>query len=223
MVVSLIASESVDGSAVNDLLAGGGSNFGVDMGQVANNSYSPLIDKSNNTGAKSVFIRHDAVTDPISALAIYMQEFGVGSGYPYGGGASAASDFTTMKALGAASGVSKNNADGNSGGLWMEMEADVSTTNQFDAGGRSTFVKIFGKASQGQDLASAIPLLKEGMVYDSGGQTNATNPVDGYLGKTGDTVLGDNCLTKFRSQIPNSFLQANIIQWELVWTYAFTG
>lgn len=221
MTVNLTVSTTINGAAVSDTLAGGGS--GVDMGQVANNTYAPLTSKAANTGAKSLFLRHDAVTDPITSLKAYIQEFGVGTGFAYGGDDTAPNDFTTLSALGLASGISKNNADGFSAGFWMDMEADVNTLNQFDINPRPTFVKTFGKASLGIDLASSFTIVKEAMVYNLPPETNAITPIDGYIGKAGDTILGDNAHLRFRIYIPNSFLQAGIMQWETVFTYAFTG
>lgn len=226
MAVLLTVSESIDGAALNDaILGGGGGQLGSDMGQASSNSYTPLVDRVNNLGSKSLYIRHDAVTDPITSFSMYVQQFGVGTGYGYGGDDSAANDLANLIALGSASGVSKNNNDGFSGGLWAELEALSSNTNQFDIGPRPDFVKIFGKASAGIDLNNNIPIIAESMVYDAGGgtPTNGTSPVDGKLGIAGDTVLGDNANIKFRFYVPNSFLETGVFQWETVFTYAFTG
>jgi hypothetical protein len=221
MAVDLTMSETINGAAVADGLNGGGT--GVDMGQTANNSYAPIINKSANTGKKDLYLRHNAVTDPISSFGVYMQQYGLVTGFGYGGADSALNDFNTLQGLGAASGVSKNNADGGSGGVWMDMDADVSSTNQFDAATRPDLVKTFGKAGQGVSLATLFILDAEAMVYDAPGETNASAPIDGWLGKAGDTVLGDNAHLAFRVYIPNSFLNSGVIQWEHVFTYAFTG
>ncbi len=221
MAVNLTMSETLDGAAVADGLAGGG--VGVDMGQVSANNYVPLINQTANTGAKDLFIRHDAVADPITSFQTYIQTYGVGTGYTYGGGDTAANDFTNLKAMAAATGSSKNNADGLSGGFWVDFNAFVSTVNQFNLGTRPTEVFAYGQSAQGEDLASAIQIIKEAMVYDSGGETAAITPIDGQLGKAGDTVLGDNAHLKFRLYIPNTFVGSGIFQWETIFTYAFTS
>jgi len=221
MAVNLTMSETLDGAAVADGLAGGGS--GVDMGQVSANGYVPLIDQTANTGAKDLYIRHDAVADPITSFLTYIQTFGVGTAFTYGGADSAANDFTNLKAMGAATGTSKNNADGDSGGLWVDFNAFISTVNQFNLDTRPLEVFAYGQANAGNDLANAIQIIKEAMVYDNTGETAAVTPVDGQLGKAGDTVLGDNAHLKYRLYIPNTFVTSGIFQWETIFTYAFTS
>jgi hypothetical protein len=221
MAVDLTMSETLDGAVVADVLAGGGT--GVDLGQVSSNNYVPLIDQAANTGAQDIFIRHNAVADPITSFQTYIQAFGIGTGFTYGGGDTAANDFTNLKAMGAATGVSKNNADGLSGGFWVDFNAGVSVANQFNLGSRPLEVFAYGQSNAGNDLANAIQVIKEAMVYDNAGETPAITPVDGQLGKAGDTVLGDNSHMKFRLFIPNTFVGSGIFQWETIFTYAFTS
>jgi hypothetical protein len=160
MAVSLTISETFGGSALSDALAGGGT--GLDFGSVVNNSYAPVVDKTANTGAQNIYVSHNAVDDPITSLKIYIGQFGLLTGFTYGGARTAAGDYTKVKALGQASGSSKNNADGLSGGLWMDMDADVTTANQFDQASRPTLVKIFGDSgTDGIDLASAFTIAAD--------------------------------------------------------------
>jgi len=222
MTVLLTISETLDGAAVADSLAAGG--VGVDFGSVVNNQYAPIISKASNTGAQNLFIRNDAVVDPTTDHKFFLQTYGVGTGYTYGGADTAANDFTTLKNLANASGSSKNNNDGLSGGVWIDMDWDASTTNQFDQATFPTVVKIFGDGlTDGISLASAFALQPSAMVYDLPGETAASAPVAGKIGKNNDTVLGDNAHLKFRIYIPNSFASGGIIQWEIVAAYSFTA
>ena len=109
MSVSLTVSETISGSAVADSLAGGGT--GVDLGSVVNNSYGPITLKADNTGRQNLFVRHDAVTDPITDVKTFMQQFGTGTGFTYGGASTAALDYTSLKSLANASGNSKSSPE----------------------------------------------------------------------------------------------------------------
>ncbi|MGL6123477.1 MAG: hypothetical protein ACRC1W_10755, partial [Shewanella sp.] len=156
MAVTLTISESIDGAAISDSLAGGGT--GVDLGSVSNSSYAPVTDRSANTGAQNLYIRHDATIDPITNFKIYLDSY-TATGFTYGGAVSAASDYASIKTMGQGSGSSKNNNDGLSAGIWMDMDADASTANQFDQATFPSLVKIFGDAgTDGIDLASAFTL-----------------------------------------------------------------
>jgi len=222
MTVLLTLSETINGAAVADSLAGGGT--GVDFGSVVNNQYAPLIDKSLNTGAKTIYMRHDATIDPITDVKFFIQEYGLGTGFSYGGANSAAGDYTTLVGLGNSSGSSKNNADSLSGGLWIDMDADASSVNQFDQANFPSLVKIFGDSgTDGVDLASAFQLIADSMVYDAPGETLASAPVLGQIGKANDTVLGDNSKIKLRVFLPDTFTDGGIVQWELVTAYSYTA
>lgn len=228
MAVLLTVSETLDGAAVTDALAGGGT--GVDLGSVVNNQYAPITDKASNTGAMDLYIRHDAGIDPITEVGTFIQEYGVGTGFTYGGANTAADDYTSMKNLGNSSGGSKNNADGNSGGLWIDMNWDVSTVNQFDwttngiGQGGDDSVAIYGdNLTDGIDLASAFTMDAAAMVVDSTGETAASAPVDGTIGKALDTVYGTNAHCKLRAYLPDSHSTGGVHQWEWVIKYSFTA
>ena len=235
MTVSLTISETLDGAQIADALSGGGT--GTDLGQVTNGSFSPITPPAvNNQGRQDWFIRTDATVDQITDTKIFMQEYGVGTGFSYGGPAarSAAIDFTSLKNLANASGGDKTNSDDLSGGLWMEQEVItmISETNQFDQAGRSTFVKIFGDGlTDGVDLASAFVFNAASMVIDtdqaSGGNGSAgfipTAPVAGEIGINGDTALGDNCHIGLRIYTPGSFSEGGIFMVEGVIAFTFTA
>lgn len=251
MTVSLTISETLDGPAVNDVLATPGpDNRGVDFGNVINGAYAPLTNKSDNTGRKDLFIRHDAVVDPVTNFKTGIQEYGVGTGFGYAGADSAPNDFSNkLKAQGNTSGSSKNNADGNSGGLWIDMNAllaDTPASAQFDhatnginsagSNGGDDTVRIYGDENQdglieGGDLTKTFQVVSEAMVIDAdqaqgGGATNGwipTGPVDGNIGKDGDTVLGDNAHIKLRVYARSDSIDGGIVQFEYVFIYSFTS
>lgn len=228
MAVSLTISETMGGAQVSDSLAGGGT--GVDLGSVINDSYAPVTSKASNTGHQDLYISHDATIDPITDLKTFIQTYGVGTGATYGGADSAANDFTSLKSLGNASGSSKNNNDGNSGGFWLDMDADAATANQFDwatdgigQGGQDT-VLIFGdNNTDAIDLTSAQVIAAEAMVYDAPGETIATAPEDGKVGKSGDTALGEYAHLKTRIYLPSSHSDGGILQFETVFAFSFTA
>jgi hypothetical protein len=226
MAVNLTVSKTIDGAAVSDSLAGGGT--GVDIGSVVNNQYGPIISKAANTGQQHIYVRHDATIDQITAFSVFVQEYGAGTLFTYGGADTAPNDYATLANLGNASGSSKNNADGVSGGLWVDMEADVATINKFDQAARPTLVKIFGDnggtSGDGIDIASAFLVESEAMVWDNASvETNGSSPVDGQIGKANDTVLGDNAHLQFRLYLPNAHPDGGILQWETVFSYSFTA
>jgi len=248
MTVLLTVSDlGLDGAAASDSLAGGGT--GIDLGSVINGSYAPIGGggPADNSGRQDVWVRHDATIDPITDVKTFLQTFGVGTGFTYGGADTAANDITTMlTTLGNVSGTSKNNADDLSGGLWIDhksINAEVGNqANQFDfatngvgEGGDDT-VEIYGRAGgaatgQGSSLANGIITASEAMVIDSdqaqgGDVTNGyipTAPVDGQIGKDGDTALGDNMHIGLRSQLLGSFANGGIVQWEWVIAFSYTA
>lgn len=247
MAVLLTVSETLDGAAVADALATPGPvNLGVDFGSIVNGSYGPVTNQTNNTGRKDLFIRHDAVVDPVTSVKTLIQTYGVGTGYGYAGADTAANDYTKIKALGTASGGSKNNADGLSGGLWIDMNAqltDVIASTQFDwdtngydsvglsQGGDNT-VRIYGdNVIDGTSLATAFDVHSKAMVIDSnqgaGGDAangwTPTAPVTGTIGKNGSTTLGDNAHLKFRLYVRDDTVDGGIIQWEAVISYSYTA
>lgn len=205
-----------------DALLGGGT--GIEFGVSTNGSYTPITNKVSNLGHLNAYISHDG-TAKITEVKTYIQVFGTSTGFTYGGGDTANNDYTTMVNLGNASGNSKNNADGLSGGLWREMDADVSDTNRFDQASRPGLVFIHGdNGTDGIDAGSGFVLKADGMVYDSGGgtETVATSPVDGEIGASGDSVLGDRFRDQMRVYLPSSFATGGTLQFEISYVYAFT-
>lgn len=248
MAVTLTISETLDGAAVADALATPGPvNTGVDFGSVVNGAYAPLTNQTNNTGRKDLFIRHNAAVDPITAVKTYVQQYGTGTGYGYAGADTAANDFNNkIKALGNTSGGSKNNADGLSGGLWLDMNAiltDVAASTQFDfdtngidsvggSNGGDDTVRIYGdNLVDGIDLASAFNMHTKAMVINTnqalgGDATNGwvpTAPVTGVIGKNNDTAKGDNAHTKLRIYVRDDTVDGGIVQWEWVVAYSYTA
>lgn len=223
MAVSLTISETLSGAALSDALAGGGT--GLDLGSCANNSYAPVVLKSGNTGRQDLYIRHNATIDPITDVKFYLGVYGGITGYTYGGARTAAGDYTDIKALGNASGSSKNNGDGLSGGIWIDQRWNVTDANQFDIATYPTKVKIFGdNGTDGIDLASAFGLITDAMVYDNASvETAATVPVAGKIGKSGDTVLGDQAHVRLRVYLPSAHAEGGIYQVELVTAYSYTA
>ena len=220
MAVALVISETLDGVAVNDALAGGG--VGVDMGNATNNSYAPLVDKILNQGEQPIYVRHDG-NNEITDVKTFLQQYGVGTGFTYGGAKTAALDIAQLFSYGQTSGNSKNNADGLSAGIWIDMDWDSNDTTRFDQANFPTVVKIYGdNGTDGIDLASAFTANSAGMVYDSGGETAAAGGVSGTIGESGNTVLGDNFHAKLRIQLPQLATDGGILQWEWVVAYAFT-
>jgi len=240
VTVLLTISETIDGAAVSDTLEGGGS--GVDLGVVTNNSYAPRISKAANTGRLDLFIRHDGAAK-IADLGFFMQEFGVGTGFTYGGADTAADDFTNMKSLGNASGDSKNNANGLSGGLWIDMNANVAELNQFDfvtngfdsvggsKGGDDTVRKFGDSVVDGTDINNVFPMSDKAAVIasDQGNGGSAGNgfipnaPVEGEIGPSGDIALGDNGHVKLRVYLPTALNKGGLHQFEWVSVYSFSA
>lgn len=222
MSVSLTISETLGGAALSDSLAGGGT--GLDLGSVQNGSFSPVTDKTNNVGRQDLYIRHDAVTDPITNVKFYLGVFGGLTAFTYGGQRTAAGDYTDIKAMGSSSGSSKNNADGLSSGIWIDMRYNASDAQQFDIGSFANQVKIFGKSNLGIDLASAYDLHVDACIYNnSGSEIDATTPVTGKIGKSGDTVLGDVAHLRMRVYTAQAFAEGGLYQVEFVTSYSYTA
>jgi hypothetical protein len=239
--VDLTISETLDGVQISDALSSGGT--GTNLNQVTNSSFSPLINKTNNQGRADWFIRHNATVDPITDCKIHLQAYGTGTGFSYGGPAarSAAADYTAILAEGTASGTSKNNTDGFSSGLWIEMNVlqMISETNQFDVATRgggalapaADEVVIF-ENTVGNDLANAVTISKAAAVINDAGLGNGGTgaagyipnaPVDGQLGINGDTALGDNYHLAWRIYLRSSFSSGGVYQIEAVVVYTFTA
>lgn len=224
MPVSVIASETLDGAQISDTLQGGG--LGGDLGQVGTGSYSPLINKTLNRGHMDVYIRHDDAVNPIFSVVTFIQPMSTGTPYSYGGGDSAANDFAAMKAMGNVSGNSKNNSDGFSGGLWVDMDWDSGDSTRFDQANFPAFVKIYGdNNTDAVDLNSGFEIVKEAMVYNLAGiETAPSAPVDGTIGsQTTPTVLGDNAHIKLRQYLRSDFGSNGYFQFEYVVAYSISA
>lgn len=238
MPVILTVSETVSGSEYADALAGDPLATGIDFGQVTNGGYAPVIDANLNTGAQVCYLRHDATVDPITNLKIYLDSYSR-TGFTYGGpiARNAAADYMTLKDEGQASGVTaleKNNSSGLASGLWMEMQHDVSTTNQFDIenvrseGNGDKFVKIFGKQvasiPQGVNEATAYTLIKEAALYWNGSsETDVVGAVDGKIGISTDSTLGNRMKLRFRVFLRSAFAEGGIFQASLVTRFSYTA
>ncbi len=223
MSVSLTVSETVTGAEVSDTLSGGTS--GLDFGQVVNGSYSPITLQSANTGKQNIFISHNASVDPITDVKFYVAIY---SG-TYGGADSAADDFTTLSGMGGAdSGGTKNNTDGNSRGLHIDMDWQVSDTNQFDYSREATGQKrIFGKnysGLTGLSLATAFNMHADSASYWNGSsEVDATTPVTGKIGKSSDSVLGNRCHLQSRFYLHSGATEGGVLQFDIVVAFSFTA
>lgn len=221
MAVALTISETYEGAAVTDALANGGT--GIDLGSVVNGQYSRVTNQAANEDAGSAFfIRHDAVDDPITDVKTFIQQYGNGTAFAYGGADTAANDIATLINEGNLSGSSKNNGDGLSSGLWIDMDFDATTTNQFDQANFPSVVKIYGdNNTDGIDLDSAFDMEPAAMIQASG--VAASAPALGTIGKSDDTVLGDSAHIKLRAYLRTAFPDGGIVQWEWVVAYSFTS
>lgn len=223
MAVVLTVSETVTGSEVSDTLAG--SSTGLDFGQVVAGSYAPVTSQSANTGYQDVYLRHDAVVDQITNVAMYVAQY-TGT---YGGANSAAADFTTLTGYGSSdSGATKNNTDGFSRGLHMDMDWQVSTANQFDYSREATGqMRIFGKTYSGLDgiaLGTAFPMHADAASYWNGSsEIDATTPVTGKIGISTDTVLGNRGHIKKRFYLHSAATDGGILQFDIVYSYSYTA
>lgn len=222
MAVNLTISKVLNPpTQVSDALAGGGT--GLDLGQVVNSKYAPIIDQPSNTGHQDVFVSHDAAVDPITDVKTYVDTFS----QTYGGANSAAADIATVIAKGQADNeATANNSDGFASGFRVE-HAGISIS----ALGASAFlpsraqVNIYGNnGTDGIDLASAFDMHVDAAVYNNAGtEVDATTPVTGQIGKVGDTVLGDQAHVGVRFYLENAASDGGILQWDWVWSYAFTA
>lgn len=223
MSVLLVVSETVTGSEVSDSLSGGST--GLDLGQVVNGAYSPITSQSANTGQQEVYLSHNATIDPITNVAFYVDTY---SG-TYGGANSAAADYTTLIGYGAADGgATKNNTDGLSRGLHMDMDWQVSSSNQFqysrEASGN---LRIFGKTYTGLDgvaQGTAFPMHVDAASYWNGSsEIDAVTPVTGKIGKSSDTVLGNRGHIKKRFYLHSGATDGGILQNDFVVAYSYTA
>jgi hypothetical protein len=225
MAVSLTVSESVNGT-LSDVLAGG--EIGVDIGNVTNGAYTPLgTGQFINDGRQLLYVRHNAVTDPITGVKIYLDSItpALTGGNTYGGVKNAGQDKVDLLNMGQASGSSKDNSTGTSGGVWVEMDHLVNDTNRFNQATRPALVKIFGDSgTDGIDPASAFTLAADSMLYYNGAsEIDATAPVAGSIGKTTDAALGNRSKLQFRLFVPTSWPDGGIVQWSHGIVFSFTS
>lgn len=221
MSVNLTVAKTIGGAQVADSLAGGGS--GLDLGQVVNGQYTPIIDQSLNQGHQDVFIRHDATVDPITNVKTFVAQYS----QTYGGANSASADIATLIAKGQADNeATANNSDGGSSGLRLEHGGiDISGLGVSAFLPSRAQVDIYGNSgTDGIDLATAFDMHVDAMVYDnSGSEVDATTPVTGQIGKLGDTVLGDNAHVGLRMFLEDAAPDGGILQWDWVVAYSFTA
>jgi hypothetical protein len=224
MAVNLTVSNTVNGAEVSDALSGGST--GIDFGQVANGSYAPIISQVANTGAMDIFIRHDATIDPITNVKLYVGQY---SG-TYGGANSASADLTSLLAYGAAdTGATKNNSDGLSQGLHIDMDWGVLSTNQFDytretSGQKRIFGKTYAGGLKGDSLTSAFLLKDTAMsYYDGTTEVAASAPVDGKIGKSSDAALGNRGHLKARFYLDSGATEGGYLQASIVISYSYTA
>jgi hypothetical protein len=230
VAVLLTVSETLTGAAFADSLAGGGT--GIDLGSVVNGQFAPIIDQPTNDGKQDVFIRHDATVDPITDVRTFLQTYGVGTGFTYGGANSAAADYTKSLNMGNASvntGGASNSPEGTKNGLHIDMDWQVSTASQFSSARYGTNARVYGESGgaatgQGRNLATAFNMHVDAMSRNNGGtEVDAGTPVTGKIGKTGDTVLGDRAHPRMRFFLRTDETDGGILQVEWVIAYSFTA
>lgn len=213
------------GPAVSDALSGGGT--GVDLGQVVNGAYAPIISQVANTGHQDIYLGHDATVDPITDVKTFVAQFS----QTYGGppASSPAADIATLIAKGQADNeATANNSDGLASGLRVEHDGRGMSTGALGASGflpSRAQVQIYGdNGTDGIDLASAFDMHVDAMVYNNAGaEVDATTPVTGQIGKIGDTVLGDRAHVALRFYLETAAPDGGILQWDWVCGYSFTA
>ena len=229
MSVTLTVSETITGANASDTLAGGST--GLDLGQTTNGQYAPLTLQSANTGHQDIFLRHDAVVDPITDVKFYIAQF---SGV-YGGAGTAAADFTTVSNYGAADlaagAATANNGDGLSRGSHIDMSWDVSVASQFGYARETSGQKrIFGSTNAlyggktGLSLALAFDMHVDAASYWNGAtEVDATTPVTGKIGKSTDTVLGNRGHIRNRFYLHTGETNGGVVQYDTVCSFAYTA
>ena len=198
-----------DAADYEDVLEGDANNpVGFDIGAVGTGLYAPIVSKAANTGYLDLYIRHDH-TDTIHNVKTFISKIGLLSTYTYGGSDTAQNDYDNLVALGAASDVSanaKNNGNGTSGGLWVDMNFLSDNSTRFDIANYTNAVKIYGKDNNGITFGSAYDIYADAMVMDVAGvETQATSRQTGKIGKEGDVGLGEAAHLKLRIYIPSSY------------------
>jgi hypothetical protein len=237
MTVLLTVAETWNGANFSDSLEGGGS--GIDMGAAINGQYAPITSQVANTGHKNVFIRHDAVVDPITDVKTFLQQYGVGTGFTYGGANSAAADFTKILNMGNTDTMGSsigNNSDGLGNGLHIDMDWDVSTANQFLGSRTGTFKRIYGDnggaaSGEGRSLATAFAMKLDAMsnTQNTGTEIAPTGAANGIIGRdysvssSEAALYGDRAHPRLRFFLRSDEIDGGILQWEWVIAYSFTA
>ena len=224
MAVAITLSETLDGAAVSDVMAGvAPPETGVDLGNVINGSFTPVTDKGNNQGHQDLFVSHDGVNE-ITDVGTFVQPYETGTGNSYGGAKNATDDFsgavTGLVALGDAVQTSKNNADGLSGGLWIDMDWDGTDGTRFEPSNGDVYIY---KTGVGIELANAVDAHINAMVYNNAGETAASAAETGKIGPAANTVLGDAFHFNLRWYLPTSHPDGGIIQFEYVIKFSATN
>lgn len=142
MTVNLTISDTAGGDSLPDT---------VDSGSV---------DPGDSSDFQDVFISHDAVVEPITDVALYVQRY-VGSSYP---GLDPDDDIATYLSWG----------DAGTGGIYMSMTPDTPWTEgtRFTSGW-NVFKNGYG------DVDNQIPLAKESIVVGTTPTEDGEIPVDG--------------------------------------------
>lgn len=213
-------------SDIADGLSGGDS--GADLGQASNGSYSPLSGaQADNGGSKDLYFAHDATVDPITNVGFYLAQFTGTYGGPASGSPSA--DLNTMLQQGIDdAGGTKNNIDGLSSGLHIDMSYNVATASQFLPSRESAGQKrIFGKSYSGIQKgvqASPITLHQDAAFYWNGSTKGEPSAAEaGKIGKSNDTVLGNRAQIRLRYYLPTSASIGGILQWAFVSLFSYTA
>lgn len=224
------------GSQVADPLSGGGT--GYDIGVIRNGGYSGLVDKVANTGYNPFYLSHDAINDPVTNFAVFVEPYS----QVYGGVRSANVDFAKLQSLAEATDGSKNNLTGLAGGFAIDMDWDAIASNQFDyinfgpsadtivTGAGGGIVRYLRRTDggnlvdEGSDLTSRITLLASAAYYETGGgPTAASAPVDGTIGISTDSVLGNRMLIKGRLYLPLAEIEGGETQFDLTTAFTYTS
>jgi hypothetical protein len=228
MTVNLTVAATLGGLEPADTLAGGGT--GLDLGTAINGQYTPLIDKTDNTGFAQLFISHDGINQ-ISDLGSFLSSYS----QPFGGVADTANDeLAALFAEGAASDNSPNNngSPALGQGLRVEYGADLDVTlglALFD--NTRNQVAIYGKVKptginntkSGTSLDDAFTFHQDAMIVENGGDPQVPSaPVAGVVGPAGNSVLGDTATMKLRYYLAETATDGGIGQVDLVIKYSFT-
>ena len=225
-VVLSIVPTAASNTNVADALAPALSNqYGADLGQVANGSYTPLVgNQAANAGCKELYLKHNAQHDPITDVVFYIGPFtGI-----YGGPQSPNSDYNQIIAQGAQdAGGTANNADGLSSGLQMDMSFNVSVASQFAPAREFTGQKrIFGKTySLVQVGTQTYPILMHrdaAFYFDGLSNSPPLSPADGVIGKSDDTIRGNTALVRLRYYLPSSAAVGGLLQWSFITLFSYT-